>query len=89
MNIEKKARLRIEISTRFWSSSFLMIQSFHKAIIRKAFSVETPCPVSLEEIEIYLQILLPAYQFSLIMQKDSSSIDDVLPALTIMISKWW
>ena len=43
--------------------------------------------IELKELEIYLQILHPAYQFSLIMQKDKYSIADVLPTLKITKSK--
>ena len=65
-----------------------MLQSFQKAYSRNAFPYDDPCTVSLEVIEKYMQILLPAYQFNLIMQLSNSTIGDVLPALQIMISKW-
>ena len=45
-------------------------------------------PVSRERIEKYVQILLPAYKFNLIMEQNSATIGDVLPALFIMISQW-
>ncbi|CAF1029887.1 unnamed protein product, partial [Brachionus calyciflorus] len=85
--IQKKARLRIENTTR-WSSSFLMLESFHNALKKNAFPPDEPCPALLIEIELYMQILLPAFQFNLIMQKSKSTIADVLPTLQIMISKW-
>ena len=65
-----------------------MLESFYRAHKAKAFPIDNPCPVSFEKIDKYLLILLPAYQFNLIMQKDKSSIADVLPSLEIMISKW-
>ena len=65
----------------------LLLDCFHKAYIRGLFTSEFKCPISLEEIEFYLQILLPAFQFNLIMQKTRSTIADVLPTLVIMISK--
>jgi hypothetical protein len=34
-----------------------------------------------EEIETYLQILFPAFQFSLLMQNNKSSIGDIIPTL--------
>jgi hypothetical protein len=64
------------------------MQSFHKAYKRNAFSTSNPCPVSFDIIEKYMQILLPAFQFNLIMQQTQSSIGDVIPALKIIISKW-
>lgn len=87
LSIKKKARLRIENKTR-WSSSYLMLESFHRAYLRNAFPSESPCPVSFEDIELYLQILLPAFKFNLIMQKTKSTIGDILPTLNIMLSKW-
>ncbi|CAF1132277.1 unnamed protein product, partial [Brachionus calyciflorus] len=79
--IKKKARLRIENTTR-WSSSFLILESFQKAILRDAFPRDKLCPVSLEIIETYLQILLPAFQMNLIMQKSKSTIAYILPTKT-------
>ena len=85
--IKKKVRLQVENKTR-WSSSFLMLESFYRAHQASAFLEDNPCPVTYERIQKYLLILLPAYQFNLIMQKDKSSIADVLPSLEIMLSKW-
>lgn len=87
LNISKKARLKLEIITR-WSASYMMLESFQKAYLRKAFADDNPCPVKLETIELYMQILLPAFKFNLVMQKTSCSIADVVPNLLIMISKW-
>ncbi|RNA27693.1 zinc finger BED domain-containing 4-like [Brachionus plicatilis] len=53
-----------------------------------AFPPDDPSPASLVTVEYYLQILKPAFYFNLTMQKNKSSIGDVLPALFIMISKW-
>ncbi|CAF1149830.1 unnamed protein product [Brachionus calyciflorus] len=85
--IQKKARLKMENKTR-WSSSFMILDSFHKALKKQAFPPDDPCPINLDVLELYLQILQPAFQFNLIMQKSKSSIADVLPALNIMLSKW-
>ena len=87
MHISKKARLRIENDTR-WSSSFLMLEAFQKAYLRNALPVDKPCPISLKTIECYMQILSPAFKFSLLMQKTSSTIADVVPNVLIMLSKW-
>ena len=84
--ILKKVRLQIENTTR-WSSSFLMLESFYRAYKAEVFNLN-PCPVTFEKIQSYLLILLPAYQLNLIMQKDKSSITDVLPSLKIMLTKW-
>ena len=40
---------------------------------------EKQCPIELDEIELYLQILKPAYIFSISMQKNNSTIADTLP----------
>ncbi len=82
-----RAKLHLENLTR-WLSSYLLLHSFYKAYKRNAFSSENPCPIALEEIEKYMQILLPAYQFNLVMQKNDATIGDVIPAVKIIISKW-
>jgi hypothetical protein len=56
--------------------------------MKNAFAAESPCPVSLQVIETYIQILKPAYEFNLVMQKTESTIGDVVPSLMIIISKW-
>ena len=87
MSIKKKARLSIANKTR-WSSEFLVLISHHKAYKRGVFTDLHPCPVKLEALEIYIQILVPAFTFNLVMQRTNSSICDLLPTLTIMLSKW-
>ena len=86
-SIKNKARLRINNKTR-WSSDYLVIESHHKGYRRNIFPIEFPCPIRFTALEIYLQILYPAFKFNLIMQRTTSTIADVLPALKIMISKW-
>ncbi len=71
-----------------WASTFMMLESFKKAYERNAFPEGFPCPIPLEKIETYMQILLPAFKFNLIMQKKHSSIADVVHNLQLMISKW-
>ena len=86
-HINNKAKLFIDNKTR-WFSSYLMLLSFQKSYVRNAFSTELPCPVTQHVIDTYIQILQPAYQFNLIMQKSDSVIGDVVPVLLIMLSKW-
>jgi hypothetical protein len=77
----------IENLTR-WSSSFLMLNSFYKAYLRKCFNDEMKCPVSITKIEFYLKLLLPAYRFSLVYQRNKSHIGDVLPGLLLLIEQY-
>jgi hypothetical protein len=63
-----------------------MLESFYRA--HKADAFDEGGPVKFVKIQKCLLIFLPAYQFNLIMQKDKSSIADVLPSLEIMLSKW-
>ena len=64
-----------------WSSAFLMLES-----VKKAFDDEIVAgQVDLKSIEIYLQILNPAYRISLSFQKNSSTIADFLPYLLQLI----
>ena len=65
-----------------------MLDSFKRSYENNSFSTEKSCDVCLEVIETYMQILMPAFQFTLIVQKMSSTIGEVVPLLNIMISKW-
>ena len=65
-----------------------MFDSFKRSYENNSFSPEKPCNVSLEVIETYMQNLMPAFQFTLIVKKRSSTIGEVVPLLNIMISKW-
>jgi hypothetical protein len=86
IHIKKKCRLRTENLTR-WSSSYMMLVSYKKAYDRDAFS-ENQCPVEKKTIESYIQILAPAYDFNLLMQRNLASIADVNPSLILMFAKW-
>ena len=83
---KKKNRIRNENLTR-WSSSFLILNSFSKAYLKKCFENGLKCPVSQEKIEFYLNLLLPAYRFSLLYQRNKCHIGDVLPGLLLLIEQ--
>jgi hypothetical protein len=82
---ENKCRLRTESKTR-WSASFLMLVSIKKAYEREALT--SSCPVDIAKIDVYIQILKPAYKFSILLQRNNSSIADVGPNLLFMFNKW-
>jgi hypothetical protein len=78
---KKKCRLRLENKTR-WSTFYLLLLSVKKAYDKGAFDQRIPekcCPVSLELIETYLQILKPLYMLNVSFQSDHSTISDVIP----------
>ena len=85
---ENRCRLRCECLTR-WSSSYLVLESVKRAYDKGLINhidrynqndrEDNVFPISLEDIETYLQILLPAYQINLSFQSVNSSIGDVLP----------
>ncbi|RNA41797.1 hypothetical protein BpHYR1_051765 [Brachionus plicatilis] len=84
---EKKCRLRLENLTR-WSSAFMMLESVKRAYDKGAFNennLELKCPVQLKTIETYIQILKPAYLFSIGLQNNNTSIVGVLPGLFQML----
>lgn len=84
---ENKSRLRIENLTR-WSSAYLLLESTKRAYDNNMFNEnnsEATCPVDLRTIEIYLQILKPAYLLSLAFQLSSSSIADTIPSILKLI----
>ena len=73
-----KARLRIENVTR-WSSAYLMLESVLRAYSKNLFDPENPelrCPVIRKDIEVYSQILKPAYILNINFQNNHSSIAD-------------
>ena len=72
----KKCRLRLENATR-WSSGFLMLESIKRAYDRGVID-ESEFPVRLEIIELYLQILKPAYLLNVFFQSDHSTIEDTV-----------
>ena len=86
-HIQARTKLLYDNKTR-WSSTFIMFDSFKRSYQNNAFSPEFPCPINLEAIETYMQIFQPAYLFTLIVQKTSSTIGEIVPLLNIMISKW-
>jgi hypothetical protein len=81
-----KSRLRCDNKTR-WNSSFLMLISVMKAYEKDVFNNNYKCPYSLATIEKYVQVLLPAYKFSLFVQRNDSPIGEVIPALLIMFEE--
>ena len=75
-----KFRLRLENLTR-WSSSYLMLESVKRAHSRNAFQgLDFEIPMTL--IDIYLQILKPAYILTLSWQKETVTIADLLLGIT-------
>ena len=84
---KKKSRIRNENLTR-WSSSYLMLNSFYRAYQKKCFSGDLKCPIGKQKIEFYLKLLLPAYRFSMLYQRNKSHIGDVLPGLLLLIEQY-
>jgi len=88
--VHKKARLRIENRTR-WSSAYLMLESVKRAYDLDLFDEsnnDLRCPISLKKVETYLQILQPAYRFSITFQNNKSSISLLIPSLSRIIFSW-
>ena len=84
----QKCRLRTENVTR-WSSAYLVLESVKRAYDKQIFNEDDlKCPISLFEVETYLQILAPAYRVSLGFQKNTSTIADVIPSILKLQSVW-
>ncbi|RNA07608.1 hypothetical protein BpHYR1_014852, partial [Brachionus plicatilis] len=83
---DRKCRLRLENSTR-WSSGFLMLESVKRAYHRGAFD-QVACPVTLEQIEIYMQVLKPAYLLNVFFQSNHSSIGDTITGVLKLIDTY-
>jgi len=85
-----KCRLRLENSTR-WGSTFLMLERLKKAYTKGLFDSLEPAnklPVSIEVINSYLKILKPAYLVNIYLQRNSSCIAEVIPAVFKLINNW-
>ena len=80
----EKCKLRLENLTR-WSSAYLMLLSVLRAYNKDMFDGQNPCPLAKEDIEIYLQILKPAYILSQQFQYNHSSIAEVIPNIKHLI----
>ena len=83
----KSNRLRGDNLTR-WTSTFLMLTSFFKAYKKGIFNEKCLCPVSLAEIEFYIELLLPAYRFTLLHQRNKANIGEVIPSINLLIQKY-
>ena len=63
------------------SSAYMMLESVNKTYSENLFAETNSkfkCPIKLETIEIYLQILKPAYLLNISFQNNHSSIADTL-----------
>jgi hypothetical protein len=68
-----------------WNSSFLMLLSFYKSYNRGVFNQNYVCCQTKEEIESYLQILLPVYMLTNKLQKEKANISHVVPSILIVV----
>ena len=82
-----KCRPRIYQKTR-WCGAILLLYSNKRAYDKGAYEESNTCPVSLETIELYIQILNPAYFTTLGWEKNSASIADVIPQVLMLIDIW-
>jgi len=81
----KKGKLRLANATR-WSSCYLMLESVKRAFDKGCFlACNIECPVSLDAIELYLQILKPAYILTNNWQRDKAGIHDVLLGISKLL----
>ena len=68
-----------------------MLESVKRAYDKGCFDQNDPekiCPVELETIELYLQLLRPAYVLSICLQSSKSTIANVIPGLAALCHYW-
>lgn len=68
-----------------------MLESIKRAYDKEAFNDEIEelmCSLSLKQVDIYLQILLPAYRCSISFQNNKSPISALIPTLNRIIQSW-
>ena len=86
----KKSKMRLHVETR-WSSQFYVLESVKKCFDKNAFvddDQELKSPVSLNIIETYLKVFLPAYRLSLGFQFSNSTIGDTIPGILKVLHEW-
>jgi hypothetical protein len=64
-----------------------MLESFVFAFEKRLLVGDNTCPFQRKTIETYLQILKPAYDFTMVSQFRNSTIGDVVPCLMMALSK--
>lgn len=81
----KKGKLRLANATR-WSSAYLMLESVKRAYDRGCYEESNfQCPVPLDTIELYLQILKPAYILTNNWQREKAGIHDVFLGISKLL----
>ena len=63
------------------------LHSVYKAYKRDPIII-SDCPLTFKNIEFYLQVLLPAYRFTIIFQRTSANISEVLPSILLILDTW-
>jgi len=82
-----KCRPKLNQKTR-WCAAITLLLSNKRAFEKGAYDNETVCPITFHEIETYIQILMPAYWLTLAMQKNRSSIADIIPGVLRLVHIW-
>jgi hypothetical protein len=82
-----KCRPKTYQKTR-WLGAILLLLSNKKVYDKGAFNDKIKCPIELETIETYIQILMPSYGVTLGWEKNGSSIADVIPSVLFMVNYW-
>jgi hypothetical protein len=83
---ELKCRPKIYKKTR-WLGVINLLFSNKRAYDNGAYE-NLECPVDFETIELYIQVLLPAYYITLGWEKSRTSIADIIPAVLYLINAW-
>ena len=79
-----KCKIHRQNFTR-WSSSFMMLISYLKSYQKGVFTNENKCAASENELEKYIQILLPMYIFTNDSQSEKATIASVVPSILSII----
>ena len=68
-----------------------MLEAIKKAYSLDLFdslNIDLKCPVAISVIKDYLKVLKPAYILNINLQRNSSSIAEVVPAVLKIINNW-
>jgi len=83
---EVKCRPKIEQKVRWFSQLYVLLWA-QRAYKKNAFT-ENECPIRIEVIKSYIQILMPAYKLNLGFQSSFLSIADVIPGILRLKFIW-
>ena len=64
------------------------VKNAHKKSLFETLDISSKLPVSIDVINSYLKILKPGYLVNIYLQRNTSSIAEIIPAISKLINNW-